>query len=73
MTQDQVTAMQRLEGHEVSIALRDGSRIDAAALMSAGQPDRPTVWVYSNGRDVFIPAADVRAVWETHGPHALTE
>lgn len=59
-----MTAMRSLEGHEVNIALRDGSRIDAAALVSAARPGRATVWVFSNGADVFIPAADVRAVWE---------
>ncbi len=65
MTQEQMTAIRSLEGHEVSIALRDGSRIDAAALVSASRPGRPTVWVFANGTDVFIPASDVREIWET--------
>lgn len=64
MTHEVMTAMSRLEGHEVCIALRDGSRIDAAALMAAARPGRATIWVFCNGSDVFIPAADVRAVWE---------
>jgi hypothetical protein len=65
MTREQMTAMQSLEGQEVSIALADGSRIDAAALMSVGRPDGATVWVYCNGTDVLIPAVDVREVWES--------
>lgn len=60
-----MTAVRRLEGLEVSIALRDGSRIDGAPLMSAARPGRPTVWVFSNGEDLFIPASQVRAIWES--------
>ncbi|MDQ4134020.1 MAG: hypothetical protein M3179_12660 [Actinomycetota bacterium] len=64
MTSEQMSAIRSLEGHQVSIALTDGSRIDAAALMAAGRPGQATVWVYCNGNDVFIPATQVRDVWE---------
>lgn len=64
MTSEQMSAIRRLEGHHVSMALSNGSRIDAAALMSAGRPGQATVWVYCNGTDVFIPVTEVRAVWE---------
>ena len=67
MTGEQMTAIRRLEGYEVSIALTDGSRIDAAALMSVGRLKEATVWIYCNGTDVFIPASRVRDVWESSG------
>ncbi len=70
MTEDQYTTLRRLEGREVSLALGDGSRIDAAALMSAGQDAGSTVWLFSNGSDLFIPASDVRDAWEPGVPGA---
>jgi hypothetical protein len=53
-----------LEGRRVSVALRDGSRIDDCELVSAGRPGTGTVWLFSNGIDVFVPVATIVACWE---------
>lgn len=54
-----------LEGHQVSVALADGSRIDDCQLVSAGRPGVPTLWVFTNGVDAFLAHSDVLAVWES--------
>ena len=53
-----------LEGHQVSVALRDGSRIDDCQLVAAPRAGTVTLWLFSNGCDVFVPARDVTDVWE---------
>jgi hypothetical protein len=60
-----------LEGQTVSVALVDGSRIDDATLVSAGRSTVPTLWLYSNGADVFVPFAEVVDLWQSrHRPKA---
>ena len=53
-----------LEGRQVSVALRDGSRIDDCQLVSAPRLRTATVWLFSNGADLFVAADDVVDVWE---------
>ena len=57
--------LQILEGRRVCVALRDGTRIDDCQLVSAGRTTTTTLWLFSNGSDVFIPYGDVTDVWET--------
>ena len=52
-----------LEGHRVNLSLIDGSRLDDCDLVSAGH-GRPTLWLFINGSDVFVPVADVADAWE---------
>jgi hypothetical protein len=54
-----------LEGREVTLALADGSRLDAVTLMSAGRGRTPTVWVDAGGIDVFVPRPNVVDAWES--------
>lgn len=54
----------RLEGRTVSIALRDGSRIDGCNLVSSGRHRAHTLWVFAAGLDRFVPFTDVIDVWE---------
>jgi hypothetical protein len=61
MTNDNASRLRALEGHHVSVALRDGSRIDDSQLVSAGHR---SVWLFSNRADVFVPLVDVVDVWE---------
>lgn len=61
---DERLRMRELEGREVSIALADGSRLDAVTLVSAGRGRTESVWVYSGGMDVFVPRPNVVDVWE---------
>jgi hypothetical protein len=56
--------LRELEGREVSLALADGSRLDAATLVSAGRGGTPTVWLFAQGIDVFLPRRSVIAAWE---------
>jgi hypothetical protein len=56
--------LRELEGREVSLALADGSRLDAVTLISAGGGRTPTVWLFAQGIDVFLPRWSVVAVWE---------
>lgn len=53
-----------LQGQPVSVALADGSRIDDAALVSVGRDTAGTLWLYSNGEDIFVALADVVDVWQ---------
>ena len=55
---------QVFEGRQVCVALRDGSRIDDCQLISAGRLAAHTLWLFSNGLDVFIPIGLVLDVWE---------
>lgn len=58
--------LRTFEGRQVCVALADGSRIDDCSLVSAGRGRGRghRMWVFVNGIDVFIRAADVVAVWE---------
>lgn len=53
-----------LQGRQVSIAVADGSCIQDCQLISAGVPGTDNLWVFSNGRDVFVPLEMVLDVWE---------
>ena len=65
MTNNQVVALTKgLEGHRVSIALADGSRIDDCALVSAGRRGDGRLWLYCNGADTFVPLSEVTDLWE---------
>jgi hypothetical protein len=56
--------LRRLEGHKVSLALANGSRLDDVMLVSAGRGRLPTLWLYANGIDVFLPRLAVIDAWE---------
>lgn len=55
--------LRALEGRSVSVALTDGSCIDAE-LVSAGRQGLQTIWVVVSGVDVFLPLLDVIDMWE---------
>ncbi|MGH8971831.1 MAG: hypothetical protein ACRD0C_01320 [Acidimicrobiia bacterium] len=58
------TALRTLEGRQVNVSIRGGTRIDDCQLVCAGRSDVPTVWLFTNGADVFVPLADVVDVRE---------
>lgn len=64
MTREQVPTFRKLEGHHISLALVDGTRIDDCQLISVSRHRNGTVWVYTEGDDRFIPIADVIDFWE---------
>ena len=55
--------LRQWEGRQVSVALADGSRIDDCQLVSAGRC-AATLWLFTNGSDLFVALDDVTAVWE---------
>ena len=64
MTVERVTHLiGHLEGHRVNLALIDGSRLDDCELVSAGH-GAPTLWLFVNGSDVFVPVGEVTDAWE---------
>ena len=58
------SSLYSLEGRQVSVALRDGIRIDDCQLVSAPRANAETLWLFSNGDDVFVDVTDVIDVWE---------
>lgn len=52
------------EGRQICMALRNGSRIDDCQLVSAGRDSTETLWLFSNGMDVFISTGQVLDIWE---------
>jgi hypothetical protein len=59
------TGLRSLEGRQVNIALRDGGRIDDCQLVSAGRASTATVWVFSNGTDLFLEFEELADAWES--------
>ena len=53
-----------LEGRQVGLALSDGSRIDDCQLVCAPRARIETLWLFSNGADLFVDVGDVVDVWE---------
>lgn len=53
-----------LEGRQVSVTLRDGSRLDDSQLVSASRPGGRTVWLFLDGMDIFLPVAAIAACRE---------
>ncbi|HEY4408731.1 MAG TPA: hypothetical protein VGO87_02530 [Acidimicrobiia bacterium] len=64
MTATQLGGLRRLEGRRVSLALAGGRRIDDCELMSA-RSGCPSVWIFLNGADEFVSAAEVLDYWES--------
>jgi hypothetical protein len=62
--------LRSLEGRQVNVALRGGDRIDDCQLVSAGRASTATVWLFSNGTDLFVEVDDLTDVWEAAGPLA---
>jgi hypothetical protein len=58
------STVQLLEGRQVCVALRNGSRIDDCQLVSAGRVSTETMWLFSNGVDLFVSIDEVIDVWE---------
>ncbi|HYH51906.1 MAG TPA: hypothetical protein VEG38_20360 [Acidimicrobiia bacterium] len=59
--------LRQWEGRQVSVALADGSRIDDCQLVSAGRKAAGTLWLFTNGSDVYVSIDDVTAIWEAGG------
>jgi hypothetical protein len=64
MTKAQLSRLDDLLGQHVSVALADGSRLDDCELVSLPRRSLRTMWLFVNGVDLFVPADDIRDVWE---------
>jgi len=65
MTKAQLSHLVDLEGHQVCVALSDGSRLDDCSLVALPRQRISTVWLYVNGEDRFVGAEQITDVWET--------
>ena len=60
--------VKQLEGFNVSVALTNGDRLDDCQLVAAPRGANSRLWLFTAGIDIFVPMADVLAVWETSHP-----
>jgi hypothetical protein len=65
MTRDRLSQIKALEGHQVSLSLRDGSRLDDCQLVSSGRHRARTLWLFGSGTDTFVPLDQVIDLWES--------
>lgn len=65
MTKEQVRGLRSIEGRQVGVALRNGTRIDDCQLVSGGRSRVGNLWLFANGHDVFVGFGEVLDVWET--------
>ena len=68
MTRERLGALTALEGRQVNVALRNGSRIDDSQLVSAGRNRAGTLWLFTHRGDTFIAFEDLIDVWEAPSP-----
>jgi hypothetical protein len=57
-----------LEGRRVNVALRNGNCLDDLHFVYANGGRVRSLWLFTNGADMFIPAEDVMEVWEAPLP-----
>ena len=71
MPAQQKIDLRLIEGRQVNVALRDGTRIDDCNLVSSGRNCVDNLWLCTNGEDVIVALEDVIDVWETDNnrPH----
>jgi hypothetical protein len=67
MANDRKHHLRLIEGQQVNVALRDGTRLDDCNLVSSGRSRVDSIWLFVNGEDVFVPHDDVVDLWETSG------
>jgi hypothetical protein len=64
VTPHRIGELRHLEGRQICLALAGGTRIDDCQLVSAGRPRTETIWVFSAGKDAFLPLQAVVDFWE---------
>jgi hypothetical protein len=62
--------LQALRGRHVGVALTNGKRFDDCRLLSAGHSPTNTLWLVSDGADLFVRRDELMAVWEVTEPRA---
>ncbi len=69
MDTSRLSRLRDLQGHQVSVALRNGSRLDDCQLVSVGRKRAPSIWLVNAGVDTFVPAVDIVELWEAASGH----
>jgi len=69
ITPGRLSQLRVLEGRQVSVALRDGSRLDDCQLVSIGRNRARSIWLVNSGVDTFVAVVDVVEVWEAAAGH----
>lgn len=64
MSAEKRRELRGLEGGNINLALADGSRMDDVQLVSARGL---TLWVFTCGEDLFVPASKVIDFWTAAG------
>jgi hypothetical protein len=64
MTNNRQSKLRSLQGRRVTLALRNGTRIDEAQLVSAGSGEAQYLWLFENRADRFVPLDEVRELWD---------
>jgi hypothetical protein len=64
VTKERRNQLAALEGRQVNVALRDGSRIDDCQLVSTGRTRVASIWLFANDTDTFVALGDVADIWE---------
>jgi hypothetical protein len=70
MNVDWASRLKSLEGRHVSVALDSGVQLDDCELVSTGRHRVTSLWLFTNGSDVFVPFEAVVDVWEATTPSA---
>ena len=60
--------VRQLEGYRVSVALSNGDRLDDCDLVAGPRGNANRLWLFTAGTDLFVPLADVVALWEAGRP-----
>ena len=64
MTERRRARLRALQGRRVTVALRNGTRIDDARLVSACSGRTRSIWLFDNGADKFVALDDVLELWD---------
>ena len=64
VTERRRARLRALQGQRVTVALRNGTRIDDARLVSACSGRRQSLWLFDNGADRFVALDDVLELWD---------
>ena len=64
MTESRRASLRALQGRRVTLALRNGTRVDEAQLVSVGSDGSRDLWLFVNGADTFVPLGEVLELWD---------
>jgi hypothetical protein len=59
---ESLTDLRQYQGRQVSISLMDGTVLSECLLVSAGRGGVQTIWIFTDGADVFIRRPDVAGI-----------